>query len=213
MNRRYRIALMHLVLLVAIFGCNQLSTSELNATTQPSSTPIPGWEKFEGPGAELWLPESFEGGDLSEDLDVIVENLRNLGPDFEPMAQMIEQNPSMYVIWVFDSEVGPSGFLTNVSVATERVPSAMTLDTYLDAALGILPDHFQVLERGIVMLGDHEAGRVVVEFALYGIVAKEVLYVIKDGTTIWAITYAAGDEDFPERLPVFEQSALTFKPH
>ena len=213
MNRKYRITMMYLMLLVVVLGCGQLSTSEPIATTQPSATPIPGWEKFEGQGVELWLPESFEGGDLREDLEVIVERLRNLGPDFEPMAQMIEQNPSMYVIWVFDSEVGPSGFLTNVTITTERVLSAMTLDTYMDIALGQLPDHFQVMERGIVTLGDHQAGRVVVEFALYGVVAKELMYVIKDGTTIWAITYATGVEVFTERLPIFEQSALTFKTH
>ena len=37
---------------------------------------IPGWEKFEARGIEIQLPESFEGGDPSEDLDFLVEKIR-----------------------------------------------------------------------------------------------------------------------------------------
>ena len=183
---------------------------EATATVQPTATPIPGWEKFEGGGVALWLPQSYEGGDLDEDIDLIVDRLRSLGPDFEQMAQMIEQNPTLYVIWAFDSEVGPSGFLTNMAVTTEKVPSAITIDTYLDAAEGQFPDQLQVVERDIVSLGDREAGRLVIEFNISGVIGQEVMYVVKDGNTMWVITYATGAEEFDQRLPVFEQSALTF---
>lgn len=156
------------------------------------------------------MPESYEGGNLDEDIDVIVERLRNLGPDFEQMAQMIEQNPSMFVIWAFDSEVGDSGFLTNVAVTTEKVLSAITIDTYLDAALKQLPAQFQVVDRDIVSLEDHQAGRLIIEFTISGVVGKEVMYAVKDDNTMWVITCATGAEEFDQRLPVFEQSAFTF---
>jgi hypothetical protein len=159
---------------------------------------------------ELWLPASYEGGDLAEDVEVIVENLRRLGPDYEQIAQMIEQNPSMYAIWAFDSEVGDSGFLTNVTVTTEKVPSAVTLDTYLDAALKQLPAQFQVIKRDIITLADYQAGRLVLEFAIYGVAGKEVMYVVKDDNTMWVITFATAAKEFDQRLPAFEQSALTF---
>jgi len=177
---------------------------------EPTATPIPGWEKFEGEGVELWLPESYDGGDLDEDLDVVVENLRRLGPDFEQMAQIIEQNPTMYVIWAFDSEVGSSGVLSNVALTKERVLSAITMDTYLDAATNQFPAAFEVTERDIVTLGDYEAGRLVIEFEIQGVGGKELMYAVKDGTTMWAFVYATGADEFDERLPVFEQSALTF---
>jgi hypothetical protein len=186
------------------------ATTRPTATSQPPATAIPGWEKFEGGGVELWLPASYEGGDLAEDLEVIVENLRRLGPDYEQMAQIVEQNPSMYAIWAFDSEVGDSGFLTNVAVTTEKVLSAVSLDTYLDAASNQLPAQFQVIERDIITLADYEAGRLVLEFAISGVSGKEVLYVVKDGNTMWVITFATALEEFAQRLPVFEQSALSF---
>ena len=210
MRKRNRMMLICLLLLGTALGCGQAAPPQPTATSQPTATPIPGWEKFEGGGVELWLPESYRGGDLAEDLEVIVEILRRLGPDLEPVAQMIEQNPSMYVIWAFDSEIGDSGFLTNVAVTTEKVLSAVTLDTYLDAAAEQLPAQFQVIERDIITLVDYQAGRLVLEFAISGVSGKEVLYVVKDGNTMWAMTFATAAEEFDRRLPVFEQSALTF---
>jgi len=185
-------------------GCRQA------AAPQPTATPIPGWEKFAGDDVELWLPESYEGGNLSEDVEVIIGNLRRLGPDFEPIAQTIEQNPSLYAMWIYDSEIGESGFLTNVAVAKEKVLSAISVNTYLDAAVKKLPAQLQVVERDMVSLNAYEAGRLVIEFTISGTTGKEVLYALKDGNTMWIITFATGEEEFEQRLPIFEQSALTF---
>ncbi len=206
-NKNRAVYLCLLLLCATLLGCGD---GKVLQPPEPTETPIPGWEKFEGEGVELWLPESYDGGNLSEDLDVVVENLRRLGPDFEPMAQVIEQNPSMYIIWAFDSEVGSSGFLSNVALTKERVLSAVTMDTYLDAAVNQFPAAFEVTERDIVTLGDYEAGRLVIEFVIQGMGGKELMYAVKDGTTMWAFVYATGAEEFDERLAVFEQSALTF---
>jgi len=178
--------------------------------SQPTATPIPGWKKFEGGGAELWLPASYEGGDISEDLDVLVERLRALGPDFEQMAQMIEQNPSAFVILAFDSEVGDSGVLTNVSVAIEGVLSVVTLDSYLDAVIKQLPSQYRVVERVIVSLDHYQAGRIALEFTVMGVRGKQVTYVIKSGNTVWAVIYGTGADEFDQRLPTFERSIRTF---
>lgn len=188
-----------------VTGCGQ---SEMS---QPTMTPIPGWEKFEGDDVELWLPESFDGGDLSSDLDVIVENLRRLGSDFEDMAEMIEQNPSAFVLWAFDSKVGYSGFLTNVNITKERSLSAVSIETYLDAVINQLPSQFHIVERATFSLETYEAARIIVEFSISGVRGKEALYLIKDGKTMWGITFATGADEFSQRLPIFEQSILTFR--
>ncbi|MCK5053424.1 MAG: hypothetical protein KAR65_04060 [Anaerolineales bacterium] len=205
MTKRNLILLICFLSLSSAVGCGQVTAST------PTATPIPGWERFEGGDVELWLPESYKGGNLSEDIELIVDNLRSLGPDFEQMALIVEQNPSMYVIWAFDSEIGDSGALTNMAVTTEKVLSALTIDTYMDAALRQLPAQFQVVERGIVSLGEYQAGRLVMEFTISGVAGKELMYVVKDDNTIWVITFGTGAEDFEQRLPVFEQSVQTFR--
>ncbi len=186
-----------------------VSSSETSAL--PTSTPIPGWNKFEGEGIEIWLPGSYVGGDLSHDLDLILNNLRTLGPEFEAIIQLIEQNPELFLIFVTDSNVGISGSLTNVNITTEEILSTIDLDTYIDLAVNHFPSQFNILERKIVNLGDYKAGRLLVEFQVSGIDGKELLYIIKDETTVWILTYATGKVEFAERLKEFELSALTFR--
>ncbi len=187
-------------------GLSQLGKQASN----PTATPIPGWEKFAGGKVELWLPESFDGGDLANDLDVIVDRLKSLGGSYTQLANMIEQNPSSFVLIAYDMSSGSSGFLTNVNVTKERVLSSITLNAYMEAVTSQLGTYgFTVMDQKIVQLVNHEAGRVVIEAA--ALKAREVMYVIKSGNTIYAITYATGMNDYVDRLDMIQQSANTIK--
>jgi outer membrane murein-binding lipoprotein Lpp len=209
-NRKATFVAAAIIASLVIFGC--LGSNEIQEeVAKPTNTPIPGWVKFEGKGIELWLPDSYVGGDISENMDLILSRVRDLGADFEQIAQMIEQNPDMYALWATDSEIGPSGFLTNVGVTSEQILTTVSVDTYLDAAEAQFPAEFQIVSREKVSLGEYEAGRVEVEFEYFGIFIKELLYTVKDGTTMWVITYATGLDEFEDRLPEFEQSANSFQ--
>lgn len=174
------------------------------------SDPIPGWENFVGDRIELWLPGSYRGGNLENDLDLILEDLKQLGPEYQQIARAVEQNPSLFSIWAFDSDSVSSGFLTNVTVTNERVLSAMTLDAYMDAGVRQLPAQFQVVDRKLISLDRYQAGRLTVEFTLNGVSGKQMMYVIKSGNTMWNITYSTGRDEFERRLPNFERSANSF---
>jgi len=216
MNKRNQILTICLLSISISLACARAAELQITATPRPTATPqatmtpIPGWKKFEGRGVELWLPESFEGGNLEEDFDLIVEKLKGLGPDFEQLSQTLDQNRSVFAFWAFDSVVGEHGSLTSANITSERVLSAITIDMYLDAAVGQFPAGFTVAERGIVPIGDRDAGRLVVDFTVSGISGKEVLYAIKDGNNMWVISYGTGTDEFEGRLAVFEQSANTF---
>jgi hypothetical protein len=168
-----------------------------------------GYKLFSASGIQIQLPETYEGGDLSTELPSISARLRALGPDYEPMAAAIEQNPGMFRLWAFDSVVGSEGFLTNANVTTEIIPAAMNMSTYLDAARGQLPSTFVVTESEVVELNGYEAGRLVMEVSLGGRLAKELLYAVKDGTTVYVLAYATGADEFEDRLESFEFSART----
>ena len=190
-----------LLLLGVMSACGRSTASE---------KPASGWIKLEGIGMEMWLPESYIGGDSAENLDSVVSKMRTLDADFEAMAQKIEQNSFLYDMWAFDSEVGESGFLTNVSVISEEASPDMSEDSYLDLWAAQLPAQFQVVDRGTVSVGDGQAERLYIEATLYDIPAKEVLYVIKNESTFWVITFATGLAEFDQRLPEFEQAISTF---
>ena len=171
---------------------------------------IQGWSKFESDQIELQLPKTYKGGDLSRDLEIISEEMRKLGPNFEPILKGIEQNPEVFALWVFDSQIGPSGNLTNMNVVSEQLPSEVTLDTYLDSVEQQLPPQWKVLEKEIIQLSRYKAGKVTTEFTLNGTTGKQLAYIIKQGNTAWTVTYSVGKDEFDQKEPIFEESIDTF---
>jgi len=152
-------------------------------TVQPAVAPGPGWKKFEMRRAELWLPDSFEGGDPSEDLDLIIELIEAVDPKF----------------------------LTNVTIASQRVPSIITVETFVDLMVGQLPSQFNVIEQEVVPVGPYEAGRLVIDFALPGVEGTQLIYVFLEEGSVWAVNFTTSAGEFNERLSVFEQSIRTFR--
>jgi serine/threonine-protein kinase len=216
MNKRNELILVTILATIVILGCARLTgvteeTAPAADSAQAPSAPISGMTKFETDDIEIWLPDTYVGGDIREDMDVILENLRKQGPDFENIAKVIEQNPDMYVIWATDSAIGPSGMMSSVTITTEKVISTITLDMYLDAAENQFPPQFQIVERELVDVAGYDAGKLVIEFEMSGVSGKEILYVIKDDKTMWIITFGTGADEFDERLPEFEKSASSFR--
>jgi hypothetical protein len=168
---------------------------------------------FKGGGAELWLPASYEGGDLSRDLDAVVERVRALGPDYEAIARTMERNRSAFAIWAFDSQIGESGGLTNVTVVSERVPSTVTVETYLGLVRNKLTKDFRIVEQGMVPLAFYQAGRVVLEADLGRARIKQIMYVVKNGSTVWVVKFATGADEFDARSPAFESSVRNIRVH
>ena len=207
--------LVHLIMLVVVIVLSACSASQPDVktpeTTIPAFTPPAGWNKFVGEGVEVWLPNSYQGGDLEKDLDVIVGKLETLGPEYEQIIQTIEANPSLFVLWAFDTSIGDTGFLTNMNITHEEVVSAVTLDMYIDAVKQQLPSSFTITDQKKIQLGENEAIQLEIDVNETGISAKEAMFIIKDDNTIWVATYTTGADEFEGRLPVFEQSANTIQ--
>lgn len=211
MNKKNFLLVLCLLLPCLVIGCKQPQTSQ--QTSSPfvrTQTTIPGWKKFEGRGAQLQLPESYSGGDLSQYLDVVVQKLESLGPYYQQVAQSLKQNPSVFALWAFDSQASKSGFLSNAAILTEPVGSTVTTDTYLDLLTKQLPSEFRVVERKQVTLEDYQAGQIVTEATISGVTAKQIMYAIKRGSNMWAVTFTTSAEEFEQRLPSFQQSINTF---
>lgn len=207
--------LVNVVMLVVVFVLSACGASQpdvdTQATTVPAFTPPAGWNKFEGEGIEIWLPNSYQGGDLEKDLDVIVGRLESMGPEYEQIIQTIKANPALFVLWAFDTYIGDTGFLTNMNITHEEVVSAVTLDMYIDAVKQQLPSTFTITDQKNIQLGGKEAIQLEIDVNEAGINAKEAMFIIKDDNTIWVVTYSTGADEYANRLPVFEQSANTIQ--
>jgi hypothetical protein len=225
MNNRISRYLLITIIAVMLLACGITDlTSQFSPTATPippietplpSPTPkpesIPGWKKFEGGDIELWLPESFEGGDLSQDLDLILEILDQFGPEFDQVTQMISQNPEIFVIYAFDINPSEMGPITSVNVVLEQTLSAITVDDYIEAALNLYPSMMEVVKTETLTLNGYDAGIVELSYAIEGIQIHQIQYVFKQGGSFWVVTYSTSEEEYAQRLPEFEQSISTFK--
>ena len=218
-TRRRRIlpttALLLALLSIVAAGCGggagAPSATTTVSATGPSVQPPAGWKKFTGSGVEVYLPPAFQGGDPSADVQNVVERLRALGPDYEDLAKVVEADPSAFAIWVFDSTSATSGFLTNLNVVLDRVPAGVTLKEYIDATVKQLPGDFHIASRAELRLNGREAARLVMEFTVQDVKGSQLIYLVKDPSGIWTITYSTSAAEFQTRLPDFEKSATTFR--
>lgn len=181
-------------------------------TTSNIPTPIPGWERFSTRDFEIWLPERYDGGSPGQEIEVIAEQLSQMGPSFQEVAEALREDPNLIALWMFDTEAETSGFVTNVNLTEEQVSETITVIDYMAAAQDILPEEYQVVGQEVVSLAAYpQAGRLFIDTVVAGTQIKEVLYVIKEGTQMYLITYATIADEFEGRLPTFELSAETFR--
>lgn len=173
-------------------------------------TSIPGWERFNSPNAEIWLPENFEGGDISQDIDTIIEILSTPGSGYEYIANMIEQNPSAFELCIYDSEISNSGLTTGALILKENIMPSMKLDYYADKIIKRASAEASFIEGKEVKLDRYDAIQLTIEIKVNHVTTKELIYLIKNENTLWMILYATSESEFKEWLPIFEQSANTF---
>ncbi|MBG1258748.1 serine/threonine-protein kinase [Nostoc commune] len=178
----------------------QPSISEVNI---PSGVPS-GWKKFEGSGAELWLPPSWEGGDLSEKLDELRTSLGSHNPDLENFAQIVKQNPSAFSIWAFDTKTANSTSLGSiVIIINERIYPGTNFKKLLNESI---ENGFILLDMKTYKVEDDSVGRII----QLGKNSGQIKYIIKDGGTLWTVLFSARKDEFEQNLPIFEASIQTF---
>jgi hypothetical protein len=189
------------------------------AASQPAHSDVlaveedPEWQRLSSGDAEIWLPASFTGGNPEQDLDLIIDRVEALGPDFADVVDAIELNPSAFKMFAVDTENARSGFLTNVNVIVEQVLSFMTSEQYLDIVSGQLPAQYEVGSTESVELSQFEdAARMFASLDLPGSPSiAQVMYAIKDDSNnIWFVTFSTGQAELDELLPVFERSIESF---
>jgi hypothetical protein len=187
------------------------STARAVAFQTPSSrgSTRDDWIEVRGKASRLSLPDSWEGGDVEEDLPVILEHLDSLGEEYAGFSEIVAANPEAYDLIAVDSHA--RGFATNVIVARERVLSTIDLNDYAAALAQQLPPTFSIVQQENRFLAGFQVIVVTTTTAIADLDVKQRIYVRKEGQVIWAVTYTSTSTDFDLLSPVFEESYATFE--
>jgi hypothetical protein len=152
-------------------------------------TPIPyeqlipnGWKQFKTELVEIWLPSSFKPIKTSEGEELALQGATSKNSLYKMMA----------------------------TVSYEPLTGG-SLDEHLDSALLKLDPLIRLTERRKVSLNATDAVRMTFEGRVETVDVNQLTYAIQDGGTVWFVYYTAQINEFYEMLPIFEQSAKTFR--
>jgi hypothetical protein len=180
-------------------------------TLTPTATPIPGWSIIQGNSVSLWLPDSWRGGNLQDDLDRLLADAAGGASALQQYAGVLAENRDAVNLWAYDTQSTSNFHLTNVNIGQEQVDDAVTVDIYIDAINRNLPENFTVTGRELIDINGSSGGRIFIDVLINGLLIKEVMYISKVGNVMWLVTFAATDDTFDTQLQVIEQSVQTLE--
>jgi len=166
-------------------------TPTITPTPVPYEQLIPNdWKQFKSELVEIWLPPSFKVANKS-----ILGDTTGLAIPELVMSGAVDKS-SLYKMIVgvsYEPLVGDS------------------LDAYLDGQLAGVSQQSRLVERRKVSVNSTEAVRLMFEIRVNNTDINDLTYVFQDGGTVWYVEYAAQINEYYEMLPLFEQSAETFR--
>ena len=210
MTQCIRTILICLLLLGSIIGCTQ-TTPEATQTSPPMESPQAGWKNIVGEGIILSLPQSYEGGNPSTEIDEIEEKLTGINPSYTQRIQTIKQNLTAIALVAFDSQSDSPRPLTNVNVTAQKVDQGVTIEQYLDRIANQLPSIYEIEVKEVLSIDQYQAGRMVTTVEAEETPFKQLIYTVKNNDTFWVVIYTTTTEAFNQQLPNFEKSIQSFR--
>lgn len=202
-----KLILVVLYLVLILTACTQ--SQQTIPTPMPTITPIPGWHKISNEGFEIWLPESFIGGN-NLDADKIIEQMVKLGPEFEQQANSLKASKTSFLIFAFDKNKEDTGLITNMIVSKETVPGNISVIKYVETIGSRLSKPYEVIEKNSLSSGRYPIGILITRVNTPQIgEVSQVMYAIKNGGAVWSLVFTTPSSQFQERLQVFEEIAQT----
>jgi hypothetical protein len=180
-------------------------SNQTTPLTISTITPIAGWHKISDGDFEVWLPENYIGG-TKNDLDIITQEIAELGPGYANMAEIIKANKGRISAFAVDKDKGDLGFITNVVLTQEVISENITIENYVDSIVERLPEQYKVVSKNTLPSTTYPTGLLVMESSVPQLGAlSQATYALKNGGAFWQITFTSHSTEFKERLPVFEQ--------
>lgn len=193
-------------------------TPEPTATATPSHTPQAeisapdGFLLLEGRSSRVYVPETFVGGNPEEDLDLIIEKVAQLGPEYENATRNIENNRQNIDLFALDTRVGQKGTLSNLVIAKEEVFSVVTTEMYVEAIISQFSSdsRFNLVSQDDFEMILYPAQRVIFTQEILDQELFQAFYITKIGRNVWVLTYTTGIAESEAYLEEFDASARTF---
>ena len=178
-------------------------------TLVPYESLIPdGWSQHKNQSIEIWLPSSFYETNIDVSVKELIKKYRELGQD--KLASDLKNSTPAYVFWMETKSPSEKLFKTRLTIH----PVLMTgddLDTFLDQEYNSERLYSTIVDSRAFEVGNYPARRTLIEANLGGLYVGYVSYAIYDGKIVWFVEGASHFNEFYTWLPIFDDSAHTFR--
>jgi hypothetical protein len=206
------------------------STPTPSPTFTPSPTPTPsqtptatvhvaGLKLFAGEGFEITLPDTYEGGSSPEEIQAIIDSLRNGGNEL--VAQLAEQNKKNIRLFAIDNWPSlvfrTSAIVFGIQSQLFRGAPAATVAQFFKAQIAGLFPGSEVVEESSFAHPELDAYRFVttVDSSSLGfdedVVTAIVSYVFVEDDFLWVVSFATPQSELEVRMTEFNTSAASFR--
>jgi len=178
-----------------------------------TTAPPDGWVEFRSPGAALWLPGNFVGGDMVENRRDSINAVNRLGSHFRDIRNEMQVALPPIVLWMVDETSTNSPVINNVQVIHEANQGDISLDQYVQNKTNTVSTTkpMTVYETRRTTLFGLEARRLVYEQPIVaGYQVAGVAFYAKDGIDFWILNYIMHPNQSFDMQHIVEQSASTF---
>ncbi|NJO19123.1 MAG: hypothetical protein HC838_02265 [Spirulinaceae cyanobacterium RM2_2_10] len=212
------------LLAIAIVSCGGAPKSVQQATEAapepqpaasiPAAQPFnPDFHEVKGNGVSLLLPPGYEGGNPQADIEAIANRLDGAGTEYEQLSEALRESKENISLIAFDTQQATAGFVTNVNIASQELPKALSAQEYIGVLANQLRDleGYAVQQTGVEVINGNEVGRLVVDIQVGDIEIVQLFYAIPNEQNFWLVRYSTPKQEFEQRRRDFEQSILTFR--
>jgi hypothetical protein len=200
-----------ILLLIGFFVSACKSVSEISQVP-PTAMPMPGWKIFSSKTVEIWLPETYQGGEPGEYLPILIEKLKN-GDDLQKLSAknfefLLVKKPELLQFSGF-SLGEQNSIISTVFFIKVPITNGETLDEAVDEANKLVESVAKVKSKANVLLGNHNAIQVVLE-SNFDTGNNSIIFYLQEGNNIWILNYSIS-QITELKIDEVEQSAKTFK--
>jgi hypothetical protein len=174
-----------------------------------------GWKNFQVEGIQLQLPSYYEGGDTKNNPQEVLQRIEKAGVPSDFITKNFQLKD--YDLFAINPKELSKGYINYVEVVKQEWSASVPLQLLTDNfAEGASQNNSNIiLEKKVISLDNHEAGKVVVQLMdsktnkVQGIL---VSYLFKENQSYWAVTYVTNSESqLQKQLSMFRESASTFR--
>jgi hypothetical protein len=193
-----------------------MDTPSPENTASPEDTGLSGWVLFTINPLELWLPESYAGGDPHTQATQIVADLQAKGApyDLTGLESYLRGTASYFVFYALDSRQGTPDVITEISIISGYVEPDEPLMDFIVRMEANLAGGFDMLEEQVVINPLYDIHKVtMVPKDPANLNSRAILYSVKNKDTVWVVMCITSADELGVREADFDKMIKTVRIH